>query len=144
MKQQYLMQFFEYAHLPERLQAVSRPFGELAKQLSDTLPENPEKTTALRKLLEALLEAKDCAVRSPALQERVMPGVDRECEGPGATHHHACACREQRFQRMEEKLMAVEGALEQIALGSQDTMSQRIANGALVKLREKRRHDRKQ
>ena len=56
----YLMQFFEYAHLPEHLQQISRPFGELAQLISDTLPGNPEKTTALRKLLEA----KDCAVRA--------------------------------------------------------------------------------
>lgn len=56
----YLLQFFEYAHLPTPLQEISRPFGELAKHLADTLPENPEKTVALRKLLEA----KDCAVRA--------------------------------------------------------------------------------
>jgi hypothetical protein len=55
-----LMQFFEYAHLPEHLQAVSKPFGELAAQIEATLPGNPEKTVALRKLLEA----KDCAVRA--------------------------------------------------------------------------------
>ena len=55
-----LMQFFEYAHLQPRLQAVSAPFGELAKKLDAELPSNPEKTTALRKLLEA----KDCAVRA--------------------------------------------------------------------------------
>jgi ferritin-like protein len=56
----YLLQFFKYEHLPEHLQAVSKPFCELATQIADTLPENPETTTALRKLLEA----KDCAVRS--------------------------------------------------------------------------------
>jgi hypothetical protein len=56
----YLLQFFEYAHLPEHLQVISKPFGELAKHLQATLPDNPEKTTALRKLLEA----KDCAVRA--------------------------------------------------------------------------------
>lgn len=55
-----LMQFFEYAHLPAHLQAVSKPFGELAKHIEDTLPDNDERTAALRKLLEA----KDCAVRS--------------------------------------------------------------------------------
>ena len=58
-KTHYLMQFFEYKHLPEHLQEVSKPFGELAAVV-DSLPDNPEKTTALRKLLEA----KDCAVRS--------------------------------------------------------------------------------
>lgn len=56
----YLLQFFKYEHLPEHLQNVSRPFGELAKDIVDTLPDNPERTVALRKLLEA----KDCAVRA--------------------------------------------------------------------------------
>ena len=60
MSRQYLLQFFEYAHLPSYLQAVSKPFGEMARQIEETLPDNPEKTVALRKLLEA----KDCAVRA--------------------------------------------------------------------------------
>jgi hypothetical protein len=53
-------QFFRYAHLPQHLQAVSKPFGELATYIINTLPRNPERTVALRKLLEA----KDCAVRA--------------------------------------------------------------------------------
>lgn len=53
-------QFFRFAHLPPHLQAVSKPFGELAAQMIATLPSNPERTVALRKLLEA----KDCAVRA--------------------------------------------------------------------------------
>lgn len=53
-------QFFVYSHLPAHLQAVSKPFGDLATQIVDTLPSNPERTAALRKLLEA----KDCAVRA--------------------------------------------------------------------------------
>lgn len=56
----YLLQFFEYEHLPAHLQWVSKPFCELAKEMAETLPNNPETTTALRKLLEA----KDCAVRA--------------------------------------------------------------------------------
>lgn len=60
MEQEFLLQFFAYAHLPERLQAVSRPFGDLANAIVETLPRNPERTVALRKLLEA----KDCAVRA--------------------------------------------------------------------------------
>lgn len=55
-----LLQFFVYDHLPEHLKAVSKPFGDLATQLAETLPPNPESTVAMRKLLEA----KDCAVRS--------------------------------------------------------------------------------
>lgn len=54
-----LLQFFVYSHLPSHLQDVSKPFAELANHLV-TLPRNPERTVAIRKLLEA----KDCAVRS--------------------------------------------------------------------------------
>lgn len=59
-KNHNLMQFFGYSHLPENLQTISKPFGELAEKINQDLPDNPEKTTALRKLLEA----KDCAVRA--------------------------------------------------------------------------------
>lgn len=55
-----LLQFFAYEHLPSHLQEVSKPFHDLAHNMVENLPRNPERTTALRKLLEA----KDCAVRS--------------------------------------------------------------------------------
>ena len=57
---EHIMQFFTYAHLPAHLQDVSKPFGDLAETIVETLPRNPERTTALRKLLEA----KDAAVRA--------------------------------------------------------------------------------
>jgi hypothetical protein len=60
MDNEYLLQFFAWDHLPDALQIISRPFGELAQKIASTLPRNPERTTALRKLLEA----KDCAVRA--------------------------------------------------------------------------------
>ena len=60
MENEFLAQFFSYSHLPEHLQAVSKPFGDLATKIIETLPRNPERTVALRKLLEA----KDCAVRA--------------------------------------------------------------------------------
>ena len=62
---EYLLQFFAYAHLPEALAQVSRPFGHLAEKIVAELPRNPERTTALRKLLEA----KDCAVRAQLFKE---------------------------------------------------------------------------
>ena len=65
MSKHYLLQFFEYEHLPEKLQQISRPFHKLAHQLALGLMPNPESTTALRKLLEA----KDCAVRSELFKE---------------------------------------------------------------------------
>lgn len=55
-----ILQFFAYHHLPCHLQWVSKLFGDLAHQLEATLPRNPERSVALRKLLEA----KDAAVRA--------------------------------------------------------------------------------
>lgn len=55
-----IMQFFNYSHLPQHLQAISKPFGDLANNLVATLPHNTELEVALRKLLEA----KDAAVRA--------------------------------------------------------------------------------
>lgn len=65
MRSHNLMQFFSYQHLPEHLRVVSHEFLELAEVLCKTLPNNPEKTVALRKLLES----KDCAVRALIYKE---------------------------------------------------------------------------
>lgn len=71
---EHIIQFFAYEHLPPRLQVVSRPFCELARLIvadgepTETgfpLPRNPERTVALRKLLEA----KDAAVRAVLAKE---------------------------------------------------------------------------
>lgn len=56
----HIEQFFAWGHLPAHLQEVSQPFGDLASRIVRTLPRNPERTVALRKLLEA----KDAAVRA--------------------------------------------------------------------------------
>lgn len=55
-----ILKHFEYSHLPADLQAVSAPIGELAKKMDAELPDGPEKSAGLRKLLEA----KDCLVRA--------------------------------------------------------------------------------
>lgn len=55
-----IMQYFTYEHLPPHLQFVSAPFAKLAQTIVLELPRNPERTVALRKLLEA----KDAAVRA--------------------------------------------------------------------------------
>lgn len=60
-----LLQFFAYEHLPPHLQVVSKPFGDMARELAGSLPANAESTTALRKLLES----KDCAVRAVLYKE---------------------------------------------------------------------------
>jgi hypothetical protein len=52
--------YFAHAHLPMKLQAVAKPLGLLAAQLESLLPDGPEKSAGMRKLLEA----KDCFVRT--------------------------------------------------------------------------------
>ena len=56
----HVLKFFKYEHLPSDLKVVSKKFADLALDLVQTIPEGPELTVCLRKLLEA----KDCAVRS--------------------------------------------------------------------------------
>lgn len=72
--QEHILQFFSYSHLPTHLQLVSKPFCDLAHAIvygdndsragactfGPALARNPERTVALRKLLEA----KDAAVRA--------------------------------------------------------------------------------
>lgn len=60
MQNEPIMQFFAFAHLPLALQEISRPFCEMAQRIERELPRNPERTVALRKLLES----KDAAVRA--------------------------------------------------------------------------------
>jgi hypothetical protein len=55
-----ILQFFAFEHLPPHLGEISAKFSNLAHSLVATLPRNPERTVALRKLLEA----KDAAVRA--------------------------------------------------------------------------------
>jgi len=62
-----MMKWFQPDHLPADLQAIAGHFQDLAEKIDGGLPESAEKTTALRKLLEA----KDCAVRAKLEMEDV-------------------------------------------------------------------------
>jgi hypothetical protein len=55
-----LLPFFRFSHLPDGLQGTSQQFASLAITMVTTIPQNAERTVALRKLLES----KDCAVRA--------------------------------------------------------------------------------
>lgn len=55
-----ILKYFEYGHLPPKLQATSAPICDVAKKYDADLPDGPEKSAGLRKLLEA----KDCFVRA--------------------------------------------------------------------------------
>lgn len=60
-----MLKWFVYAHLPEDLQKVSSVYSDAARYTCDLVKAGPERTVALRKLLEA----KDAAVRQ-ALEDR--------------------------------------------------------------------------
>jgi hypothetical protein len=60
-----MLKWFVYAHLPEDLQKVSSIFAAAAHATCEGLKAGPERTVALRKLLEA----KDAAVRQ-AIEDR--------------------------------------------------------------------------
>jgi hypothetical protein len=55
-----ILKYFDYSHLPIHLQGVSACLYPIAQVMDDTLPDGPEKSAGLRKLLEA----KDCFVRA--------------------------------------------------------------------------------
>ncbi len=55
-----MLKFFEYEHLPDALQNVSRPFGKIAQLMAKTIPSSAEHTAGLRRLLEA----KNCFIRA--------------------------------------------------------------------------------
>jgi hypothetical protein len=60
MNEERMMKWFEFGHLPEHLQVVSSGFYGLACSMCALVDSGPERTVALRKLLEA----KDAAVRA--------------------------------------------------------------------------------
>ena len=55
-----IMRYFEFDHLPDNLQPVSKTIGDVAVLMDQLLIDSPEKSAGLRKLLEA----KDCFVRA--------------------------------------------------------------------------------
>lgn len=65
---QQKLAMFGYMHLPEHLQAVSKPFHSLAHDVAEKLhstPAGPQLTICLQKLLEAKDEAVRAAIAIP-------------------------------------------------------------------------------
>jgi hypothetical protein len=68
---QHFAVLFSFEHIAEvRLRDVSRECHEFAQRMVDSLPDGPELSAALRKLLEA----KDCLVRA-ALLHGTAPNI---------------------------------------------------------------------
>jgi len=55
-----ILQFFEFDHLPPEVRQVAMHFHALAHNIPQLCSRNPERSVALRKLLEA----RDAAVRA--------------------------------------------------------------------------------
>ncbi|MFH8593102.1 hypothetical protein [Streptomyces rimosus] len=60
-----IMHHFEYAHLPADMQLPHLMFNLVAEWMVEALPDGPERSAALRKLLES----QDCAVRAYFISE---------------------------------------------------------------------------
>lgn len=60
MAEERMLKWFVYAHEPADLHPVSRAFCVLAESIVASIEGGPERTVALRKLLEA----KDAAIRA--------------------------------------------------------------------------------
>lgn len=59
-----IMRYFTYAHLPQRLQEISRPFCELAESVYARYLQKGGDYAEMYEGLRKLLEAKDAIVRS--------------------------------------------------------------------------------
>lgn len=54
------IKYFAYSRLPLKLQAAAKPVDNLAHAMEALLPDGPEKSAGMRKLLEA----RECFIRS--------------------------------------------------------------------------------
>jgi hypothetical protein len=59
MNKDDVQRYFSYGHLPEKLQKVSAPICDAAKDMFELVPDGPQKDIAMQKMLEA----KDAFVR---------------------------------------------------------------------------------
>ena len=82
---EHILQFFAYGHLPQSMQEVSRLFCHLADKIVGILPRNPERTVALRKLLEA----KDAAVRARIANPPLTDDDEYDAELRAIAKHRA-------------------------------------------------------
>lgn len=79
---QQIARWFEYGHLTGTPREISGQCSAFAEYMISKLPDGPELTAGLRKLLEA----KDCFVRAEiaASEERGYPAVTISDHGGGA------------------------------------------------------------
>lgn len=96
MNREPLLQFFQYRHLPEKLQIISKPFCDLASQIIENVPANIERSQALRKLLES----KDCAVRAALFNDCPYNRPASSDSFPAVPVQHHEMSREEVIERL--------------------------------------------
>ena len=69
-----ILRYFAYSHLPQALKSISVPCAELAQEMDFFLPDGPEKSAGLRKLLEA----KDAFVRAALPPAPAYPLIPKD------------------------------------------------------------------
>lgn len=103
-----LLRWFEYEHLPTELGVVSMQFHHLAHELVDRLPDSPELSVALRKLLEG----KDAAVRA-AIESGTADQLRSRPQPEARYETRAEFQRELTFQEQADRAAAHRSATEQ-------------------------------
>jgi uncharacterized membrane protein len=94
-----IIKWFHYEHLKPEAQAFSAPICQLARHYDEALPDGPEKSAGLRKLLEA----KDALVRS-ALEARELAGAQPVPPQPVVTKTQVSL----EYQHLEAEFRVVE------------------------------------
>lgn len=83
-----MLEWFAYEHLPQGpLRATSAHFAALAHILVDSLPRTPERTVALRKILEGKDAAVRCAVAVAKAGNDPVVGQERAAVGSPALRY---------------------------------------------------------
>lgn len=77
---------FAYGHLPPHLQAVSKPFHDLATQLLDLLPDSPDLTECLLRLWESKNLAVVAATDLPPMPPGGIPAGVVDITRAGLQH----------------------------------------------------------
>jgi hypothetical protein len=71
-----LLVHFHHKHLPEVLQKISKPLGEIAAIMAENLDsDDPAAGAEVSVGLRKLLEAKDCFVRAAVILNNINKGV---------------------------------------------------------------------
>ena len=91
---QQILRYFAYDHLPQALKEISAEVAYVAHRMEGALPDGPEKTVGLRKLLEA----KDCFVRAALPPAPAYPLIGARMSSDQITAHRPDTYRQRNAE----------------------------------------------